>query len=204
MWVPCQCSIKAEFAQNTQCSLCRSEGASHSIRISRCGRRCRLFRGNLSQSGSSWGGSWRKSSLSPRFIRIDSGRTIVLLPNTRANDISVTIVSLLHCYSPSQIIASFMRILFWFFATPKAECAEILSAVSFSFSYTFSKTRGGRSSRWEHVLRVFAAELTAKHFFLISRFSEHFITQMCVCCVYLILYASQWVFFFIWSRILDF
>lgn len=124
MWVPCQCSIKAEFARNTQCSVCRSEGASHSIRISRCGRRWRLFRGNLSLSGSSWGGSQRKSSLSPRFIRIDSGRIIVLLPNTRANNDSVTIVSLLHCYSPSQIIASFMRILFWFFRNSESRSVQ--------------------------------------------------------------------------------
>lgn len=135
MWVPCQRSIKPEFAQNTG-------KASHSTRISRCGRRWRLFRENLCQ--------WKsKKVVAKPPIRIDSGRTIVLLPNTRANDISVTIVSLLHCYSPSQIIASFMRILFWFFFLSQTpECAEILSAVSFSFSYEhFSKTRGGRSSR---------------------------------------------------------
>lgn len=143
MWVPCQCSIKAEIASNTERSVCRSEEASESTRIRRCGCRWRVFQGNLSLSGwsgSSWGGWRRKSSLSRRFIRTDSWRTIVLLPNTQASDISVTIVSLLHCYSPSQIIAPFMRILFWIFRNSKSRvCWNSLGSLFFRFRTHFPK-----------------------------------------------------------------
>ena len=93
----------------------------------------------------------------------------------------------------AEIIAPFMRILFWIFfcafsLASLAECAEILSIIFFSSFRTFSKLEA-EGHRFRSMYCVFAVLLTAKsEKYLISRKKIAFQralynTNVCMLCV---------------------